>query len=159
MNIANKILLSSKDVKPAPIWRRVAAIFYDLFLVIALLISVGFIQQFFTVIINKFNLTFLEKINQKAFFVVLLLVTITFFCYFWIKAKQTLGMRAWKIYICNADYSSISFKQAIIRCLVAIPAISLCFIGILWPLIDKKKRSWQDIASATITCHSLDSPS
>jgi uncharacterized RDD family membrane protein YckC len=153
MKVSIENSLYPKGFKSAPIWRRIAAICYDFFLVLSLLMATGFVKVLLTAIVVKFKFSVDSKINQQIFFIVLLLTTITFFCYFWIKSRQTLGMRSWKIYICNSDYSVISCKQAVIRCLVAVPALLFFGAGIFWALIDKKNRSWQDIASSTITCY------
>jgi uncharacterized RDD family membrane protein YckC len=155
MNVSIENSLYPKGFKSAPIWRRVAAICYDFFLVLSLLMATGFVKVLLTAIAAKFKFNVVSNINQQIFFIILLLITISFFCYFWIKSRQTLGMRSWKIYICNSDYSVISCKQAVIRCLVAIPSLLFFGIGILWVLVDKKHRSWQDIASSTITCHKI----
>jgi uncharacterized RDD family membrane protein YckC len=131
---------------PKPVFvgliRRLVAIFYDLFLVIAILFLA-------TAMVNALNHG--EAIDSNnpyyVFFVRFLLLAISFFYYgwFWTHGGQTLGMKTWKMKLqsCNQE-QNVSWQQASIRALVA-----LFVPGFAWALIDKKKRAWHDIASKT----------
>ncbi|WBA88892.1 RDD family protein [Endozoicomonas sp. GU-1] len=72
-----------------------------------------------------------------------------FFGFFWTRSGQTLGMQAWRIKVVSSDNHLISPWQSVIRFLIAIPALSLAGIGLLWALIDHQRRSWQDLASSS----------
>lgn len=65
---------------------------------------------------------------------------VAFFGYFWCKAGQTLGMRAWKLRIQNADGSNIRFTQALIRM-----ATSAFGLGNLLVPFSHTKQSLQDL--------------
>ena len=71
-------------------------------------------------------------------------VWIYFFVFFWTKAGQTLGMRAWKLQIRNPDGSAISVTQALIR--IATSGFGLANLTVP---IDPKKRGFHDIWAKT----------
>ena len=64
--------------------------------------------------------------------------------FFWIRAGQTLGIRAWRLMIINEDGSPISLTQALIRL-----ATSLFGLGNLTVPIDPNKRAFQDMWAKT----------
>ncbi len=141
---------------PAPIWRRLAAMLYDSFLVLALMFLAGFInlviqaqiygsEQLKTMTEQGYN------IGGPVFYGVLLVTVYGFFGFFWTRSGQTLGMQAWRIQIIrqssNNDKQLITPTQSVVRFLVAIPALLLAGLGLFWAFIDPEKRSWQDMAS------------
>ncbi|MGF1757886.1 RDD family protein [Photobacterium sagamiensis] len=67
-------------------------------------------------------------------------VMIGFYAYFWCKGGQTLGMRAWKLRIQNADGSNIRLTQAFIRM-----GTSAFGLGNLLAPFHSKKQSFQDL--------------
>ena len=88
---------------------------------------------------------------NDGIWVFLALVGMGFYVYFWKARKQTLGMRAWKLELHNADANSgaPTMLQLIVRALTA--ALSfLCFgIGYWWILIDKDGATLHDRISKT----------
>lgn len=71
-------------------------------------------------------------------------VWVYFFVYFWTKAGQTLGMRAWKLHLCSQDGALITKKQALIR----ITASLFGLANLIVPL-HPKKRGWHDMLAGT----------
>ncbi len=108
---------------PAPVIKRLLAILYDSFLLIAalflamavlLLISGGYEFQAGNPLITAY----------------LLLVSFIFFGWFWTHGGQTLGMRAWKLRVQQTDGKPISWQHAALRFTTALPAWIALFIGI-----------------------------
>ena len=108
---------------PAPVIKRLLAIFYDSFLLIAalflamaalLLISGGYEFQAGNPLITAY----------------LLLVSFVFFGWFWTHGGQTLGMRAWKLRLQQTDGTPISWQHVALRFITALPAWILLFIGV-----------------------------
>ena len=108
---------------PAPANRRLLAIFYDSFLLIAvlflamavlLLISGGYEFQAGNPLITTY----------------LLLVSFVFYGWFWTHGGQTLGMRAWKLQIQQKNGTPINWQHAALRFITALPAWLVIFIGI-----------------------------
>jgi uncharacterized RDD family membrane protein YckC len=58
-------------------------------------------------------------------------------------------MRAWRIQVRNVDGNPVSWTSAMLRFAVAAFSWGLGGLGMLWCLIDKRKRSWHDLAAET----------
>ena len=142
-------------LSPAPLWRRVAAMLYDGLLILALLFMAGFLNLFIQ--LQIFGNDQLHAMTEQGynlggplFYSSLLVMIYGFFGFFWTRSGQTLGMQAWRIKIVTPDNQLITPWQSVIRFATAIPALSLAGIGLLWALVDRQKRSWQDLASSSI---------
>ncbi len=123
--------------------------FYDTMLVIAIVMV---ISGLYHAVINNWLLG-LE--DAPIGFNPLLSTLITFavfffFAHFWGRSGQTLGMQAWRLRIQNSDGTRISLNQSLLRFIIAIPALGLGGIGLLWMLIDKERKTWQDRYSETV---------
>lgn len=142
---------------PAPIWRRIAAIIYDSFLVLAITFLVGFINLGIQMKIHgaeqlKALTESGQSIGGPVFSIALFLCVFSFFAYCWTRQGQTLGMKAWRLQIKNDDGSMMSMGQCLIRTLVALPAL-LGGIGLIWCLFDNEKMSLQDRVSRSRTLY------
>lgn len=147
-----------KSMMPAPLWRRLAAMLYDCFLVLSLSFLVGFINLGLQMKI--YGSQQLKQMTENGhslggpiFYVTLLLTIFSFFSFFWTRKGQTLGMQAWRLKILSESGEKITMRQALLRFLVAIPSLLIGLLGVLWMLWDKEKKSWQDHASRSRTYH------
>ncbi len=128
--------------KNVSIGRRLGAIFYDLLLLITILIFASL------VIVIPFKM----HPEHTYFFLYqfyVLFVSFIFFAWSWIRGGQTLGMKTWKIKLISNDDSAITWYSCGIRFVVALFSWSLLGIGFLWLLLDQKNRTWYDFASKT----------
>ena len=148
--------LSPAGDYPAPgLLRRVASTFYDFLLSLAMIMVLTLIYQ--QVILRQVHgAERLQSLSESGALdqdpllsLILLLSLIAFFGVFWSLKGQTLGMQVWRLRVQQPDGLSVTWKQAAIRFLVAIPAWLCGGLGVLWTLWDKENRSWQDIASGT----------
>ena len=142
------------QLMPAFLTRRLAALLYDTFVSIALLMCVtGLYMILHHLIVGAEayqTLTNTGKTTHDPLLSSTLFISLfTFFAYFWTKNGQTLGMQAWHLRVQNTDNTHINLKQALIRFLVAILSIGTCGVGYIWILIDRKNRTWQCIVSDT----------
>ena len=142
------------DSTSPALWRRLAAIVYDSIVVIAIWIVVGFavlslfgIEEARTIEGEAIEL---DPLYQYTLFASMLGSAFLFFGWFWTNSGQTIGMQAWKLKIQNADGSSISWKQVLLRFVTAPIALGLAGIGYWWSFFDTQKRSWPDIASRSV---------
>ena len=78
-----------------------------------------------------------------------LLTVIAFFCWFWIKNGQTLGMQAWRIQLVNFDGGSPGAGASVMRWLGALLSAACLGLGYLWCLVDRRGRYWHDYLSKT----------
>ena len=129
---------------PSGLLRRLAALFYDSFLLFAVLF-------FATAIILPFNEGKALLSGQILYSLYLLLVTFLFFGWFWTHGGQTLGMRAWKIKLCvQKNYGPVTWRQATIRFLMIFVSLIPLGAGFFWVLLDREKLSWHDRFSKTM---------
>ncbi len=137
----------------AGLFRRLAAIFYDSFLSIALMMVVTLLYQqvVLRLIYGSDGLNALAEaggLDIDPILSTLLLFTLfAFFAKFWTHNGQTLGMQVWGVRIQNADGSAIDLWQALLRFLIAIMSWLALGLGYWWMLWDKQHRTWHDIYS------------
>jgi uncharacterized RDD family membrane protein YckC len=137
----------------APLWRRIAAMLYDSLLVFAIWIMVGF------AVLSAFGLEqarsvegeviVMDALVKNTLFAAMLLSAFLFFGFFWTHSGQTLGMQAWRIRVVQGNGQSITWKQAAMRCAVAVPSLLLLGLGYWSSLLDGERRSLPDRASGT----------
>ena len=140
------------DFPTAGLIRRLAALFYDFLLSVALLMVVTLIYKGIQMsIIGEERLRQLSDAGaldgDPLLSTILVMALFGFFAKFWTHNGQTLGMQVWGLRIQNADGSAISLWQALLRFVVAVGSWLCGGLGYLWLLWDKEKRTWHDIYS------------
>lgn len=135
----------SKVLGYAPLWRRVAAMIYDSLLLMA--ISIGYGGTWIaieTLVLNHET----PKTDNVFFTLGWAIVLLSFFCYFWRKAGQTLGMRAWRLKIVKEGTNETpTIPQSLLRCTLAFVGYGLFFTS----LFRNDKQCLHDTASLTQT--------
>lgn len=126
--------------------RRVAAMLYDSFLVVALVAAVNAIALGVQV---KLSGGQQQVLNPHLVQVLTTLSIVGFFCIFWLKNGQTLGMQAWRIKLVDFQGETPSLAKAVVRCIGAVLSIACLGLGYLWCLVDRNKRYWHDYLSRT----------
>lgn len=106
---------------PAPLWRRFAALGYDLLLLIALvMITTGLLITLY----NTLGLPMEDRggierppqwVLQGILLPILLLEIWAFYAWFWLHGGQTLGMRAWRIQVQAVGGESLRLKHTLLR--------------------------------------------
>ena len=133
------------NIRYPGLFRRLFAIFYDCFLLIAILFVISAISM----ALNHGKAIERDNIYFPLYFSVILGACYLYFSWFWINGGQTLGMKTWQIKILAADNTSISWKTTAIRFVTAIFSWGIFTLGLLWALVDKKNRCWHDLSSGT----------
>ncbi|HET6726042.1 MAG TPA: RDD family protein [Gammaproteobacteria bacterium] len=156
---------------PPGLFRRLAAGFYDLLLVIALwfpatAIALAIFQ----------NDRHLPEVGYRVY---LLAIAFAFFGWFWTHGGQTLGMRAWRLKLVTGTGAPPGWHQALVRYVsmlipwlliglglefIMFPAAHgrwlfqdvlapLAFLaaltGFVWPRLDRRRLAWHDRLSAS----------
>ena len=135
------LLMQKPAFDPASLWRRLAAILYDSFLVLALL--------FITTITMIAFLNNGKAITGPAFQVFLYLEAGAFYTYFWQKKGQTLGMQVWKIRTVSDSGETLTGGECAVRFFFATFSTLFIGLGFVWILLDREKLAWHDRASGT----------
>ncbi len=67
----------------------------------------------------------------------------------WRRGGQTLGMRPWRLTVATFDGKVPTTAQLWRRYALANVSIALAGLGLLWSLLDPRRRCWHDIGSST----------
>ncbi|HAD32473.1 MAG: hypothetical protein CMH20_07695 [Methylophaga sp.] len=92
--------------------------------------------------------------NNPFFFVYLLGVAFIFYGWFWTHGGQTLGMRAWRVYLISGQNTGINWQQAFLRFMVGLFSWLPLGLGYWWLWLSPDKLSWHDIASGSYLVYS-----
>ena len=149
----SKHMLRPEGTFPAAgLGKRLAAMFYDSLLCIALLIVVTFLYKL--ALMGIHGEAQLRKLSDAGALdgdpllsSLLFLSLFGFFAKFWTHSGQTLGMQVWGLRVQNSNGQAISLWQALLRFLMSIVSWLSLGLGFLWLLWDKENRSWHDIYS------------
>ncbi len=136
----------------AGLLRRLAALLYDIFLVAAIWILLGFILQLFVGVDNNQVVdgqVVTNPVVDNFLFILMILSCFLFYCWFWMRSGQTLGMLAWRIRVDSIEEGKINFSQALIRFLVAWPAFFMLGLGFFWIYLDEQGDAVHDKVSCT----------
>ena len=149
-------MTTSTTLPPAGFFRRLAALFYDTLIILAIeMMAAGVVMAIVFALNAAGLLSYGEYVDaadmlgkhpvlSPLFTLYLAVVWIYFFVFFWTRAGQTLGMRAWKLRVQNSDGSAISVTQALIR--LATSGFGLANLCVPF---DPKKRGFHDIWAKT----------
>lgn len=137
---------NSTQIAPG-IVRRLAAMFYDVLLLVALWFATA-------ALLLAASGGLLADVDRPLWLLVvlqvsLILVTFLFFAGFWVNGGQTLGMLAWRLKLVTASGKPVNWKQAILRFAAAIPSIGLMGAGLLWMLVDHERLAAHDRLTGT----------
>lgn len=151
---------------PCPLWRRLAALVYDLLAVVAIVMVVGLLCQVATGgrLIHTGAHTTIAWWYQPL----QALVVAAYFVFSWLRGGQTLGMRPWHLRLTAADGNAPTLRQALLRVVVAALPLLLLELapwlglrGALWAvlagwvlwfapaLFDARRRTLHDLAAGT----------
>jgi len=135
----------------AGLFRRLFAIFYDCFLLLAIL----FIVSAVATVLNSGKAVKPDDAFYPIYVILIFSLCYLYFAWFWIHGGQSLGMKTWRIQLQNYDPENnsnrqIDWKIATIRFFSAIVSWSVFGLGFLWAFFDKKNRCWHDLISKTV---------
>lgn len=84
-------------------------------------------------------------------FLLLLAISFAYLGLSWRRGGQTLGMRAWRLYLVNTDGSRpVPWHALLLRYLVAMLSLAAVGLGFVWSLLESNRRTWHDLASGTV---------
>lgn len=130
-------------VQPANISlpRRLIIIFYDSVLLFAVLFFASI------PVAVPFNITY-ESPWYFAYVFYIYVIGFIYFGWFWTHGGQTLAMKTWKAKLVSSS-GQITWRQALLRYLVALISWLCLGLGFIWSLFRKDNATWHDIASGT----------
>lgn len=135
----------------APLWRRLAAMIYDGLVVCAITMAYGFSAIGIKYGLLGASLAEGEKAQLPEAAIFGLLVAIgLFYCFFWQKAGQTVGMRAWRLRAETLSGNNLNWSQASLRFVTANVSFWLAGAGYWWQLVDKTGTLHDRLSSSRV---------
>jgi len=131
--------------------RRLAAIAYDSFLLVAVLFLA-------TALLMPFTGGEAIKPNSLLYTAYLLAVSFGYFGWFWTHGGQTLGMRTWNLRLESTDGARPSWPRALVRFAGACISWLALGMGFLWMLVGDERLTWHDRLSHTRLVDTSSSP-
>jgi len=143
-------MTSTVNFPSAGVGRRLAALIYDGLLLIALSMAYG-------AAVLAFQVHVLEQVPAEgeraqmglAGFAGWMLILMGFYCLFWRRFGQTLGMKAWKLVLTNTAGERASWGQCLARCLLASFSFITFGLGYFWRWFDPQGLTLHDRLSHT----------
>ena len=130
----------------APFWRRLAALFYDLLVLIAIwMVAAALVLLAFRGEVDVADQPAIYHFTLQG---VLLTLSAFYFVISWSRGGQTIGMRAWKVRIVDVEGRSPSVPQSLRRFGLALVSLIAGF-GFIWCLFDADRRAWHDVVAKT----------
>ena len=124
--------------------RRLAAIFYDSWLVVALWLIGATVDTFVQAGMGSG-----EAPVRLPLQLYVVLTPFVFFGWFWTHGGQTLGMRAWRMRLLDADGNDVTWRASFVRVAAAGLSVSALGLGYLWMWLDRDRLTWHDRLSGT----------
>ncbi|TDR41758.1 putative RDD family membrane protein YckC [Tahibacter aquaticus] len=127
--------------QPAHLGWRIAAMLYDLFPVLALLLATG---------AGAMALT-LGQLDYHSWWyrLLLLFVLVAYYVVSWRFGGQTIGMRAWRLQVVDNTQRPPGWSACLLRFFVALLSLAVGGLGFFWCLFERDRRGWHDLASGT----------
>jgi len=127
--------------------RRLAGMFYDSLLLLALLmVTTGLFLL----------LTGGEAIDPRThpalelfYRLVMVALIVGFFGVSWTRSGQTLGMATWRLRVEREDGRSLTWRDTLRRLGWALVSLLPAGLGFAWVLVDPERRAWHDRLSRT----------
>ena len=131
----------------APLSRRLLAMAYDGLVLVAMYIVFGGVLV--TVVSKALGYEEFVRLTPAQAASLFYVICFLYYSHSWRKGGQTIGMKAWRIYLTTQDGSHIRLSHCMLRSATGLFSLVLFGAGYLWMLIDKQQRTWHDMASLT----------
>ena len=130
------------NLPTAPFLVRLAAMVYELLLVVA----VVFVASFLIIpVVGELQAPWQRHLLQ----VYLLAVLFAYFSAFWLRSGQTLAMKTWRIRLVTVDGGRPTLKHAALRFVLALAGLLLAGAGFWWALFDRDRQFLHDRIAGT----------
>jgi len=121
----------------APFLVRIAAMIYESLLVTA----VVFVASLpFLYLVGTAETGWMRHVFQLY----LLGILFAYFSAFWLRSGQTLAMKTWRIRLVQLNGDTLTFRQAVLRFLLALLGLLLAGVGFWWALVDRERQFLHD---------------
>jgi len=122
--------------------RRLAALLYELVLVVAVLMGAGAIALPIARVLDP-------ALSRPLFRLLALAALGAYFVYCWSHSGQTLPMKTWRLRLVLASGNPLKERDAWRRFLLAVPCIAAGGLGYLWAIFDRERQFLHDRLAGT----------
>jgi len=138
-------MIDYTSLPTAGLLRRLGALVYDALLVMAISMAWGGLTVYLRYGLLGEQLAEGEKAQSSPleFFGLVIVITL-FFSFFWRRAGQTLGMRAWRLRLQQANGQTPNWRQCLLRSAIAPLSLLCAGLGYFWILVDANGDSAHD---------------
>lgn len=135
----------------APIWRQLAALLYDSFILLALSFLYSALVTAIAAATGEPADDYQPMFNGVLFPLGWVLTLTVFYCFFWHRSGQTVGMKTWRIKVVREEDASRTptWWRCALRAVVAAPAVMFFGIGYIYGALQPSRQTLQDKLSAT----------
>lgn len=128
---------NATDSSSAPLLARLAVLVYESLLLTAVIFVASFLVM---PVVGD-----LQARWQRHFFQVYILgVVFAYFAAFWLRSGQTLAMKTWRIRLVTRAGTTISFRQAVFRFVLAVVGLFALGAGFWWAFFDRDRQFLHD---------------
>ena len=138
---------TSTEPVRAGLLRRLAAMLYDVLLLIGVLMVAT--ALFLPLTGGEAVVSGRNPVLGWVYRAALLALIVGFFGVFWTLRGQTLGMASWRLRVEREDGSLLSWGDTLRRLAWALVSALPLGLGFLWILFDPERRAWHDRLSRT----------
>lgn len=132
----------------APLWRRLAAGFYDI-LPVGALLFIGTVLAMtvanLLVAAERIDLVLRHGLPHLLYQLWLTVLLVGYYAWSWHRGGQTIGMKAWGLHLQGPDGQRLGLWQAVARCLLSWISLLLLGAGFWWAINDAHRRTWHDL--------------
>jgi uncharacterized RDD family membrane protein YckC len=121
--------------------RRIAALIYDSFLILA----IWMLSSLAILAVTDLG----ESLGGPLYQGFLYLELMAFYVYFWTFKGQTLGMQVWRLVVIQPSGGTLNRRQAVQRFLAATPAMGCLGLGLFWILVNPERAALHDLLTGT----------
>jgi len=130
------------QTRSVPLWRRFAAMFYDLFPLIGIwIVAAGL---WVLVLHGVYDPQHPNPLLRALLSLWLLVVAGAYFVVSWVRVGATVGSRAWKFRLLRADGARLDVRTACLRFALALVSLALLGCGFWFAWFDPERRTWHD---------------
>lgn len=134
----------------APVWRRLAALVYDSFILLAISFIYGAAITAISAANHQPETDYQPMFNGVLFPLGWCAALVLFYCWFWSKSGQTLGMKTWKIKLVQKQNAlNPKWSQCLLRCLLTPPLVLGFGVGYWYAYSNQARESLQDRLTKT----------
>ena len=140
-------LPSRASVNRVPLWRRFAALAYDLLPLLGLWFVAG--ALWVAALHRVYDPQHPDPVLRWLLIAWLLLVAGAYFVVSWVRVGATIGMRAWKFRLVRVDGGRLDARTAALRFVLAVVSLAALGAGFWYAWGNPERRTWHDRASGT----------